>query len=120
MKRTARRLVALVGAAVLLVLALAAGPAAALTGALITRGGGRGSVLVTVGSPPSDGSRAIVALISAAVIALVAGLALAVDRRSSRRLAVAEGPAENVGEACDDLVCDWRSAQPKIEERKAA
>jgi hypothetical protein len=119
MRRTARRLVALVGAAVLLVLALAAGPAAALTGAMMVQSG-RGSGFVTVSSPPTGGSRVLIALLSAVAIALVAGTALTLDRRSRRRLAAADGPAENAGQACDDVVCEWRPSVPEIEERKAA
>jgi hypothetical protein len=119
MRRTARRLIALVGAAVLLVLALAAGPAAALTGAMIIHGG-RGTGFVTVSSPPTGGSRVLIALLSAAAIALVAGLALAVDRRGRQRPAAVEGPAENAGEVCDDVVCEWHPSRPEAEERKAA
>ena len=91
MRRTARRLGALVGAAVLLVLALAAGPAAALTGAMIVHSG-RGSGFVTVSGPPMGGSRLLVGLLVAVGIAVVAGTALALDRRSRERPAAAEGP----------------------------
>ena len=119
MTRTARRLVALAGAAVLLVLALAAGPAAALTGAMIIHGG-RGTGFVTISSPPTGGSRFLIALLSAVAIALVAGTALAFDRRSRRQLAAADGPAENAGRACDDVVCEWHPSHPEVEERKAA
>jgi hypothetical protein len=79
--------------------------------------GGRGTGFVTIGSPPTGGSRVIIALLSVAAIAVVAGTALALDRRSRRRLAAAEGPAENV---CDDVVCQWHPAGPEVEERKAA
>jgi hypothetical protein len=120
MKRTARRLIALVGAAFLLVLALAAVPAAALTtGAMIFQGG-RGSGFVTVSSPPTGGSRVLIALLGVVAIALVAAVALAVDRRGRQRLAAVEGPAENAGEVCDDVVCEWRPSRPEVEERKAA
>jgi len=119
MRRTARRLVALVGAAVLLVLALAAGPAAALTGAMMMQSG-RGAGFVTVSSPPTGGSRVLIALVSAVAIALVAGTALALERRSRQRLTAAEGPAQNAGQVCDDVVCEWRPAVPDAEQRKAA
>ncbi len=119
MRRTARRLAALVGAAVLLVLALAAGPAAALTGAMIVHGG-RGSGFVTVSSPPTGGSRLLIGLLSAVAIAIVAGTALALDRRSRERPAAAEGPAEDAGQVCDDVACEWHPSVPQVEERKAA
>jgi hypothetical protein len=107
------------GAAVLLVLALAAGPAAALTGAMVIRGG-RGTGFVPVSSPPTGGSPVLIALLSAAAIAIVAGAALAIDRRSRQRSAAAQGPAENAGAVCDDVVCEWRPARSEVEERKAA
>jgi hypothetical protein len=119
MRRTARRLVALIGAAVLLVMALAAGPAAAVTGAM-TMPGGRGTGFIPVSGPPTGGSRFLIALLSAVVIALVAGTALALDRRDRRRLAVAEGPAESAGHVCDDVVCELHASRPEVEERKAA
>jgi len=119
MRRTARRLVALIGAAVLSVLALAAGPAAALTGAMIVHGG-RGTGFVTVSSPPTGGSRLLIGLLSAVAIVLVAGTALALERRSRQRLAVAEGPAEDAVHVCDDVVCELHPSQPEVEERKAA
>ena len=118
MRRTARRLVALLGAAVLLVLALAAGPAAAV-GSMMIRGG-RNTGFVPLNGPPTDGTRVLIALVSAAAIALVAGTALAFDRRSRRQLAAAEGPAGDVGQVCDDVVCDWQPSRPEVEERRAA
>ncbi len=119
MRRTARRLVVLVGAAVLLVLALAAGPAAAMTGAMMAQGG-RGTGFVTITSTPPGGSHALIAVLSAVAIALVAGAALAVERRSRRRVAAVEGPAQDAGAACDDVVCEWHPAVPESEKRKAA
>jgi len=118
MRRTARRLVALIGAAVLLVLALAAGPAAAVTGAMMIQPG-RGSGFVTISSPPTGGYRILVGVLAAVAIALVAGAALAVERRSRLSAAVAEGPAEDAGRVCDDVVCEWHPARP-VEQRKAA
>ena len=119
MKRTARRLVALVGAAVLLVLALAAGPAAALTRSDDVPG--RPGHRLRHGEQSADGRFAHPhRLLSAAAIALVAGVALAVDRRSRQRLAAVEGPAENAGQVCDDVVCEWHPSRPEVEERKAA
>ena len=120
MRRTARRLVALVGAAVLLVLALAAGPAAALTGAMVIQGG-RGTGFVTI-EQSADGrfARTSSHLLSAVAIALVAGAALALERRSRQSLAAAEGPAEDAGQVCDDVVCEWHPSVPEVEERKAA
>ena len=117
MRRTARRLVALVGAALLLVLALAAGPAAA---AMIIQGG-RGTGFVTVNTPPAGTSSAIlIALVSTVAIALVAGGALAIERRSNRRLAASETSAENAGRVCDDVVCELYPSRPEAQERKAA
>ena len=118
MRRTARRLAALIGAAVLLVLALAAGPAAALTGAMMIQPG-RGTGFVTISSPPSGGYRILAGVLAAGAIALVAAAALAVERRS-RLSAAAEGPAEDAGRVCDDVVCEWRPARSQVEERKAA
>ena len=120
MKRTARRLVALLSAAVLLVLALAAVPAAALTTGAMMFQGGRGSGFVTVSSPPTGGSRVLIGLLSVVAIALVAGVALAYDRRSRQRVAAVEGPAENAGAVCDDVVCELHPSRPEVEERKAA
>ena len=117
MRRTARRLAALIGAAVLLVLALAAGPAAAVTGAMMIQPG-RGSGFVTISSPPTGGYHILVGVLAAVAIALVAGAALAVERRS-RLSAAAEGPAEDAGRVCDDVVCEWHPARP-VEQRKAA
>ncbi len=123
MKRTARRLVALVGASVLLVLALGAGPAAA---AMMIQSG-RGTGFVTVSTPPpSNASPLLIALLSAVAIALIAGASLAVERRS-RRLAAAEAaerpaetPTRDAGPVCDDVVCEWPVPQRDIQERKAA
>ena len=120
MKRTARRLGALVGAAVLLVLALAAVPAAALTTGAMMIQGGSGTGFVTVSSPPTGGSRVLIGLLSAVAIALVAAVAVAFDRRSRRRLAAAEGPAGSASQVCDDVVCEWHPSVPEVEERKAA
>jgi len=131
MKRTARRLVALIGAAVLLVLALAAGPAAA---AMMIQSG-RGTGFVTVSTPPpSNASPLLIALLSAVAIALIAGVSLAVERRSNRLAAAeaaesparaqaeasSETPAANAGPVCDDVVCEWPVPQRDIQERKAA
>jgi hypothetical protein len=120
MKRTARRLVALIGAAVLLVLALAAGPAAAAM--MIQTGRGTGFVTVST-PPPSNASPFLIALLSAVAIALIAGVSLAAERRSNR-LAAAEGPAEapaeNAGQVCDDVVCEWPVSRRDVQERKAA
>ena len=119
MRRTARRLVALLGAAVLLVLALAAGPAAAAAGSMMIRSG-RNSGFIPASGPPTDGTRLLMALVSVVAIALVAVTVLALDRRSRRQLAVAEGPTENADRVCDDVACDWRPSRPEVEERKAA
>ncbi len=81
---------------------------------------GRGAGFVTVNSPPTGGSRVLIALLSLLAIAIVAGAALALDRRSRQRLASAEGPAEDAGEACDDVACEWHPSVPEVEERKAA
>jgi hypothetical protein len=122
MTGTARRLAALIGGAVLLVLALAAGPAAAMTGAMMAQGG-RGTGFVTITTTPPGGSRALIAVLSAVAIALVAGVALAVERRSRLSVAAVEGPAEeaqDAGDACDDVVCEWHPPVPETEKRKAA
>ena len=118
MKRTARRLVALLGTAVLLVLALA-GPAAAVGGSMVIRSG-RNSGFIPASGPPTDSTRLLMALVSVVVIALLAVTVLALDRRSRQQLAVAEGPAEDAGRVCDDVVCEWQPPQPEVEERKAA
>jgi hypothetical protein len=118
-RRTARRLVVLIGAAVLLVMALAAGPAAAVTGAM-TMPGGRGTGFVPLNGLPAGGSRFLIAVLSAVVIAVIVGTAIALDRRDRGRLAVAEGPAESAGHVCDDVVCELHASRPEVEERKAA
>jgi len=111
-------MVATLGAAVLLVLALA-GPAAAAAGSMMIRSG-RNSGFVPASGPPTDGTRLLMALVSVVVIALVAVTVLALDRRSRRQLAVAEGPTESADLVCDDVACDWRPSRPEVEERKAA
>jgi hypothetical protein len=116
MKRTARRLVALIGAALLLVLALAAGPASA---AMIIQGG-RGTGFTPVSSPPTGGASVLAVILSAAAIVLVSGIALVFDRRSRRYPAAAEAPAEDAGRVCDDVVCEFRPSRAEVEERKAA
>ena len=84
---------------------------------------GSGTGFVTVSSPPTGVSRVLVGLLAAAAIGLVAAVAVAFDRRSSRRLAVAEGPAGSA-QVCDDVVCEFHPAVhpavPEVEERKAA
>ena len=119
MKRTARRLVALIGAAVLLVLALAAGPANALVGAMIIHGG-KSSGFVTSSGRHAGWSLVLAGLLAAAAIAVVAGVALAVDRRSRRQLAVAEGSAGHADAMCNDVVCELHPSRPVTQERKAA
>jgi len=107
----------LIGGAVLLVLALAAGPAAA---AMIIQGG-RGTGFVKVSVPPAgSGSSILIALVSMIAVAVVAGGALAFERRSNRRLAVAAAPADNAGHVCNDVVCQLYPSRPEAQERKAA
>ena len=118
MKRITRRLLALIGAAFLLVLALVAGPAVAATGAMITPFG-RGSGLVRVSGSPPISTGGLIALLSVLGVAVVAGVALTLGLRN-RRSAAIEGPAEDAGRTCNEVVCEWHPPRLAVQERKAA